>query len=194
MTTAPRILAFAGSARADSLNKRLARAAARAAELLGAAVTFADLRDFPMPLYDGDLEASRGLPDTALRFRRLLIEQDGFLIATPEYNSSYPALLKNAIDWASRRQADDAGPMPAFRGKVAGIMSASPGRLGGVRGLPHLRQVLCTLGVLVVSEQLALPSAVQAFAEDGSLQDPAHARMLASLAASVVRLAAAPAD
>jgi NAD(P)H-dependent FMN reductase len=191
MLTTPRLLAFAGSARADSMNKRLARAAARAAEGHGAEVAFVDLRDFPMPLYDGDLEAREGMPEAAFRFRQLLIGHDGFLITSPEYNSSFTPLLKNAIDWASRSHATDTSPVPAFRGKVAGLMAASGGRLGGIRALPHLRQVLTTLGVLVTAEQLALPNAGEAFAEDGSLKEPAHATMLDGLAARVVQIARA---
>jgi chromate reductase len=190
MPAEPRLLAFAGSARAGSHNRRLVQAAARAAGAQGAAVTLAELRDFPMPLYDGDLESSQGMPEAAYQFRQLMAEHDGFLIASPEYNSSLAPLLKNTIDWASRSHPADQGPAPAFRGKVAGLMSASPGRLGGIRGLPHLRQVLTTLGVLVTAEQLALPGAAEAFAEDGSLKEASHARMLESLVARVATLAA----
>jgi len=188
MTRQPRLLAFAGSVREGSFNRRLAAAAARAAEAAGAAVTLAELGHHPMPIYDGDLEEREGMPEGAVRWRRLMAEHNGFLIASPEYNSSTPALLKNALDWASRRHPDDAAPRPAYRGKVAGIMSASNGRLGGVRGLPHLRQVLTTLGVLVVPEQLALHGAADAFATDGSLKDPAQAALLDALARSVTRL------
>jgi NAD(P)H-dependent FMN reductase len=189
MTQRPRLLAFAGSVREGSFNRKLAAAAARAAEAAGALVTLAELRDHPMPIYDGDLEEREGMPEGAVRWRRLMAEHDGFLIASPEYNSSTPPLLKNALDWASRRHPDDATPRPAYRGKVAGIMSASNGRLGGIRGLPHLRQVLTTLGVLVVPEQLALHGAADAFAEDGSLKDPAQAKLLEALTRSVTRLA-----
>ncbi|HEX6014679.1 MAG TPA: NAD(P)H-dependent oxidoreductase [Geminicoccaceae bacterium] len=191
MAAPARLLAFSGSARTGSINQKLARAAAAAARAHGAEVTLADLRDFPMPLYDGDLEAGEGMPEGAFRFRALMAAHDGFLIASPEYNSSFTPLLKNMLDWASRKHPSDTGPLPAFRGKVAGLMSASNGRLGGIRGLPHLRQVLTTLGVLVAAEQLALPGAGEAFAEDGSLKDATFAKTLDSLAASVVRLAVA---
>jgi chromate reductase len=187
-----RLLVFAGSAREGSLNRRLAAAAAGVAEAAGAAVTLADLRDFPMPLYAGDLEAASGMPEPAYRFRALMAGHDAFLIASPEYNSSLSPLLKNTLDWASRKHPADTAPVPAFRGKVAGIMSASPGRLGGIRGLPHLRQVLTTLGVLVVPQQLALHSAADAFAEDGSsLRDPAQGALLAAVVRSTVSIAAA---
>jgi NAD(P)H-dependent FMN reductase len=189
MARQPRLLAFAGSVRKESFNRKLAAAAARAAEAAGAAVTLAELCHYPMPIYDGDLEQKEGMPEGAVRWRRLMAEHDGFLIASPEYNSSTPPLLKNALDWASRRHPDDTTPRPAYRGKVAGIMSASNGRLGGIRGLPHLRQVLSTLGVLVVPEQLALHGAADAFAEDGSLKDPAQAALLETLTRSVTRLA-----
>lgn len=185
----PRLLVFAGSARTGSFNRQLAAAAAKVAAEKGAAVTLAELRDYPMPIYDGDLEAREGLPEPARRFRDLMIAQDGFLIATPEYNSSFPPLLKNALDWASRAQPDDPSPVPAYRGKVAGIMAASNGRLGGIRCLPHLRQVLTTLGVLVVPEQLALHGAANAFAEDGRLKEASQAALLEKVVASVVRLA-----
>lgn len=191
MPDRPRLLVFAGSAREGSLNRRLAAAVARLAESSGSGVTLADLRDYPMPLYDGDLEAGSGMPEPAYRFRSLMAAHDGFLIASPEYNSSLSPLLKNTLDWASRKHPADTGPVPAFRGKVAGIMSASAGRLGGVRCLPHLRQVLATLGVLVAPEQPALAFADKAFADDGTLAEPAQRATFAALAASVTRLAAA---
>jgi chromate reductase, NAD(P)H dehydrogenase (quinone) len=191
MAAPARLLAFSGSARAGSMNQRLARAAAAAARAHGAEVTLASLRDFPMPLYDGDLEAREGMPEAAFRFRELMAAHDGFLIASPEYNSSFTPLLKNTLDWASRKHASDTGPLPAFRGKIAGLMSASNGRLGGIRGLPHLRQILTTLGVLVAAEQLALPGAGEAFVEDGSLKEATFAKTLDGLAARVARLATA---
>jgi NAD(P)H-dependent FMN reductase len=187
----PRLLVFAGSAREGSLSRRLAAAAARSAESAGAEVTLAELRDHPMPLYDGDLEAGSGMPEAAFRFRGLMVAHDGFLIASPEYNSSLTPLLKNALDWASRKHPTDTSPVPAFRGKVAGIMGSSPGRLGGIRALAHLRQVLATLGALVAPEQPALPLGDASFAADGSLAEPSQRAMVDALAATVTRLAAA---
>lgn len=128
--TPPRILAFAGSTRSDSFNKKLVQVAAGVAREIGAEVTVADLRDYPMPLYDGDLEEREGMPAGASAFKKLLCANDGILVATPEYNSSISGVLKNAIDWASRQESDDEPPMQAFAGKAAGIMAASPGRLG----------------------------------------------------------------
>lgn len=170
MADTPRIVAFAGSARADSYNKRLVRVAASAAERAGATVSLIDLRDFPMPLFDQDAETAQGMPEPARRFKSLLIEHDGFLIAAPEYNSSITPLLKNAIDWASR-SAPGEPPLAAFRGKVATLMAASPGALGGLRGLVTVRSILGNIGVIVLPDQVAVPRAHEAFATDGSLVD-----------------------
>jgi len=170
MADSPTVLAFAGSTRKASFNKRLVRVAARAAEEAGASVTVIDLADFPMPLYDGDIEDSQGLPEHAKRFKRLLIEHDGFLIASPEYNGSLSAVLKNAIDWASRPEPDEPR-LVAFRGKHAALMGASPGRLGGLRALMHLRTVLQDIGVRTLPEIVATPGAADAFTDDGDLKD-----------------------
>ena len=125
----------------DSWNKKLIRLGAESVRRAGAEVTLIDLRDVAMPLYDGDLEAHEGLPANARELKRLMIEHDGFLISSPEYNSSISGVLKNAIDWVSRPQPNEP-PAPAFRGKVAGLLAASPGNLGGIRGLAVLRQIL----------------------------------------------------
>jgi NAD(P)H-dependent FMN reductase len=171
MARRPRILAVAGSTRSESFNKRLVRIAAGAARSAGADVTTIDLRDYPLPLYDADLEASSGKPESAARLKRLMIEQDGLLISSPEYNSSITAVLKNTIDWLSRPDDGDAGPLVAFRGKVATLMSASPGTLGGLRGLVHLRAILGNIGVIVLPDQVAVPKAQEAFDPEGMLLD-----------------------
>jgi NAD(P)H-dependent FMN reductase len=180
-----RILALAGSTRRESLNKKLARATAELARAAGAEVTLVDLADLPLPLYDGDLEQQQGLPDHALELKRLLKEHDGLLLACPEYNSSIPAVLKNAIDWASRRAPGEA-PLESFQGKVAALTSASPGQLGGLRGLVTVRSILGNLGVLVLPRQQTVPRAHEAFAEDGSLKDEALAGKLRALAEELV--------
>ena len=170
-----RILAFAGSARRDSLNKKLIGIGARLAREAGAEVTLIDLDDFPMPVYHGDLEAAEGLPEHARRLRALFMEHHGLLISSPENNSSVSALLKNSIDWLSRSIGDGKGPnsgLAPYRGKVAAMMAASPSPFGGTRQLPHLRQILSSLGVTVVPSQLALQHADKAFEADGSLKDP----------------------
>ena len=177
----PRILAFAGATRTESHNKKLIRAAAAIAEASGAAVTLLDLRDLNMPLYDGDLEATHGLPDGAKRLKAMLLEHDGLLISSPEYNSSISAVLKNSIDWASRPVQGQA-PLAEFRGKVAGIMAASPGMLGGLRGLVHLRAILGNIGVLVLPEQIAISKAHEAFDDDGKLKNETQHQKVAEIA------------
>lgn len=162
-----RILVFAGSAREKSLNKKLARVAANRARTTGAEVTFADLRDYPMPLYDGDLEDGDGPPAMVGTFRELLRAHDGFVVVCPEYNSSITPLLKNVIDWASRPAPNDS-PIAVFGGKTATLLSASPGALGGLRGLVHVRSILGSIGVHVMPTQLAVPHATQAFTDDES--------------------------
>ena len=167
----PRILAFAGSTRRESFNKKLVSIAANGARDAGAEVTLIDLKDFPLPLFDQDLEAEQGMPENGKKLKQLFIDHHGLLIAAPEYNSSVTAVLKNAIDWVSR-PAPGEPELVAFRGKVATLMSASPGGLGGLRGLVHVRSILGNIGVIVLPDQLAVPKAYEAFEADGSLKDP----------------------
>lgn len=166
-----RILAFAGSLRKDSFNKKLVRIAAEAARKAGAEVTFVDLKDHPLPIFDEDLEKAQGMPEPGRKLKQLMVESDGFLISAPEYNSSITAALKNAIDWVSRPQPNEPS-LVAFQGKAAVLMSASPGALGGLRGLVHVRSILGNIGVIVLPEQVAVPRAFEAFNPDGSLKDP----------------------
>ncbi|WP_421656325.1 NADPH-dependent FMN reductase [Leptothermofonsia sp. ETS-13] len=170
MAYTPKILAFAGSTRTDSFNKKLVKIAGAGARSAGADITFLDLRDIPMPLYDGDLEAEQGIPPWARQFKDLLLAHDELLIASPEYNSSLSGVLKNAINWASRPVEGEA-PLGCFVGKVASIMSASPGALGGLRGLVHLRAILGNIKVLVLPDQVAVGKAHEAFNPDGSLKE-----------------------
>ena len=176
-----KILAFAGSSRTDSWNKKLVAIAAEGARDAGADVTLIDLRDFPMPIYDGDLEAEHGLPEHARRFKQLLIENDGLLISSPEYNSGYSALLKNCIDWASRSGEPGEKPLVAYRGKYASLMSASPGRLGGLRGLVSVRMLLGNLGMVVLPDQVAVSGAAGAFGDDGRLLDEKQQQSIVGL-------------
>lgn len=166
----PKILVFAGSSRHDSHNKKLARLAARTAQQAGAEVTLLDLATLPMPLYDGDAETETGVPENGMKLKDLLKSHDGFIIASPEYNSSYSALLKNCIDWASRPIPGEP-PLGAFTGKYAAIISASPGALGGLRGLYALRTLLSNIMVAVLPDQLAVSAAHEAFDEAGDLRD-----------------------
>jgi NAD(P)H-dependent FMN reductase len=169
----PRLLAFAGATREGSGNKKLLTVALGVAAEIGAQTTRIDLRDLPMPLYDGDLEEREGIPANGQRFKELLIAHQGILLASPEYNSSISGVLKNAIDWASRRLPNEA-PLVAFKGKVAGLLSASPGALGGLRGLVTVRSILGNIGMVVVPTQFALVKADAAFDEQGALKDPAQ--------------------
>lgn len=168
MTT--KIMAFAGSNRQDSFNKKLVKIAIVGAKAAGAEVTYLDFRDLPLPLYDEDLETSEGLPDNVLKLKAMMKAHQGFLIACPEYNSSITPLLKNAIDWASRPEPDEPS-LVCFTGKVAMLMSASPGALGGLRGLVHVRSILGNIGVLVLPDQKSIGTAYQAFDENGDLKD-----------------------
>jgi NAD(P)H-dependent FMN reductase len=188
---APRILVFAGSARRESLNKKLARAAAEAITMPGVEVDFIDLDDFPMPIYHGDLEAAEGMPANGLKLREIFIAHDGLLIASPENNQSVTSLLKNTIDWLSRSIRDgkgiDSGLAP-FRGKVAALMGASPGPFGTVRGMPHLRQILSGLGVTVLPSQVAVARADQAFDEHGAIRDPLVLKSVQAAGAALVEM------
>jgi chromate reductase len=170
MMTTTKILAFAGSLRKDSFNKKLVKIAARGAEAAGAQVTYIDLRDYPLPIYDGDFEVKEGIPENAKKLKKLFNEHQGLLIASPEYNSSISGALKNVIDWVSRSEPGE--PMLAcYKGKVAGILAASPGGYGGLRGLVTVRSILGNIFVHVIPEQFALVKAHEAFNEDGSLKD-----------------------
>lgn len=171
MTKSARLLFFAGSARRDSYNKKLARLGAEIAQSDGANATFIDLADYEMPIYNGDLEAEQGPPDNARKLKALLERHSGVMIACPEYNATITTLLKNTLDWISRVRDDD-GMASVFKGRVFMLASASPGGLGGLRGLTTARHVLeLGLGALVLPDQFAVPRAATAFADDGSLKD-----------------------
>lgn len=170
MSYIPKILAFAGSSRRDSFNKKLVKVAAEGARLAGAEVTYLDFKDLPMPLFDEDLEAEAGIPENVKKFKDLMKAHQGLLIACPEYNSSITPLLKNAIDWASRPEPGEPG-LICFRDKVAVIMSTSPGAFGGLRGLVHVRAILGNIGVLVLPNQKGIAKAHEAFDENGQLED-----------------------
>ena len=180
-------MAFAGSTRADSLNKKLVKIAAAGARAAGAEVTYIDLRDFPMPLYDGDLEVKEGLPAHAIRFKEALLSCQGLLICSPEYNSSISGVLKNAIDWASRPIPGEA-PLACFTNKVAGLLSASPGLLGGLRGLAHVRSILGNIHVLVLPDQIVVPKAQEAFGADGSLKDAKQLAAVQDIGSQLARM------
>ena len=183
------VLVVAGSTRTGSFNKQLARAACKLAETAGHRATFADLREFAMPLYDGDLETASGLPAGAIALRALVQQHDTLLVCTPEYNASLPAVLKNALDWLSRPYAAEPNVSP-FKNRVAGMLASSPGALGGLRALVHLRQVLMNLGLLVITEQFALGNAGAAFGPDGALLDGRQATAVMGIVQRAIQVAA----
>lgn len=187
MSKTPRILAFGGSLRRDSYNQKLAAIAAAGAREAGAEVTVISLRDFPMPVFDEDLEAASGKPEAAAKLKALFREHDGLLIASPEYNSSVTAALKNAIDWVSRGDSDDEPALSALEGKTAILCAASPGGLGGLRGLVHLRSILGNIGITVLPDQVAVGTAYKAFAEDGTLTDEKQAARVKTLGATLAK-------
>ncbi len=170
MTYKPKILAFAGALRRDSTNKKTVLVAVEGARNAGAEVTYIDLRDFPVSLYDGDLETAEGLPEQAIRLQQLMLAHDGFLISSPEYNSGISGTLKTYIDWTSRPHGD----LPAgacYGGKAVALMSASPGALGGIRALPNVRSILGTMGVHVLPEEFCLGRSHEAFDDNGAAKD-----------------------
>ena len=185
--TTPRILAFGGSLRRDSFNQKLAAIAAEGAREAGAEVTLIALRDFPLPVFDQDFEAAEGLPEAAKKLKQLFREHHGLLIASPEYNSGITGALKNAIDWVSRAESDDEPPLVAYTGKTAILCAASPGALGGLRGLVQVRAILGNIGVTVLPDQVAVSKAHEAFREDGSLANEKQAAKVKGLGAQLAR-------
>jgi chromate reductase, NAD(P)H dehydrogenase (quinone) len=185
----PRILAIAGSTRTDSYNHRLLLVAAEGAQAAGADVTVLNLRHYPLPLFDEDLERGAGTPENATKLKQLFLDHDGLLIASPEYNSSITPLLKNVIDWVSR-SAEGEAPLAAYRGKVAALMAASPGGLGGLRGLVHVRSILSSIGVIVLPDQIAVPRAFEAFDDDGHFKDEKQQARVRGLGESVANMVA----
>ena len=171
-----KLLVFAGSTRQQSFNRQLAATAATLARAAGAEVTHLELVDLAIPLYNADLEA-RGTPPDVMRLKQLLFEHPAWIICSPEYNGSYTALLKNTIDWASSPVKNDPAwsqGTEAFAGKVVGLLSASPGALGGLRSLSHLNPLLLNLQCWVAPRQFALSNASQAFDSNGMLHTEEH--------------------
>ncbi|WP_218311703.1 NADPH-dependent FMN reductase [Alteromonas antoniana] len=184
-----KLLAFAGSTRKNSYNQAILDVAAEGAREAGAEVTMISLADYAMPIFNEDEEAEFGIPERAQAFKELLISHDGFLIASPEYNSSYPALLKNAIDWASRKAGDEK-VLGAYKGKVAGIMAASAGGLGGMRVLVVLRMLLENLGTMVLPTQRAVAKVSTLLDDNGAVSDEKTIKQLKSLGKETAELAA----
>lgn len=170
-----KILTFAGSLRTDSCNKKFAREALRLAKEAGADGEFIDLKNYPMPVYDGDIETASGIPETVVSLGKKIAGADAIVISTPEYNGSIPGILKNVIDWLSRDK-----PV-SLTGKHLLLLAASPGALGGIRSLWHSRQPFEVLGVHVYPDMMALPNAYNMFDEQGKLKDEKSLQRLKTL-------------
>ena len=167
----PKIAIVAGSIRTGSINKKLAMEAARRLGKTDVHLTLIDLVDYPLPLYDGDDEAERGIPANAMKLAEQINRQDGLLIVSPEYNSSVPPILKNAIDWASRVRRINDRPVQPFKGLVVGLASVSPGSGGGMKGLEAWRPIMRSIGAEVITTQCAVPNATKAFDDESGLAD-----------------------
>ncbi|MCP5381013.1 MAG: NAD(P)H-dependent oxidoreductase [Kordiimonadaceae bacterium] len=184
-----KLLFLAGSAREASLSKKVARAAHKIALEKGVDAIFIDLRDFPMPIYDGDLEVSEGMPENAIRLKEIFASSDGYFIVTPEYNSFFPPLLKNVIDWMSRSDNRQIGN--PYIEKVAAIAGSSPGVMGGIRSLGALRSLLSILGVHVVPTQVAVGSAANAIDKNGNFADERQRTMITASIDQLIKTATA---
>lgn len=192
VSTHPRILAISGSLRQHSCNKILLKIAAAGAREAGAEVTMLELNDLPLPLYNQDIEDSTGEPVEVVELKKIFMAHQGLLVASPEYNGSLTAALKNLIDWVSRGDQQHP-PLACFAGKVAGIMSVSPGKMGGSRGLMHLRTILQGIKVQVLAHQICIADSSCSFNEEGGLVEPSFdqgTRMLGSQVAHQIKEAA----
>lgn len=183
----PRILGFAGSLRRDSWNKKLVRQALEGALQADAETDYLDLKDYPLPVYDGDDEAENGLPANAVKLKEIFKAADGMLISCPEYNSGYSGALKNAIDWVSRPMEGEK-PLEHFRDKPVAVMAASPGAKGGMRMLPTLRLLLSNIGMIVLPQNYGLAQANKAFDDEGRLVDPKVDKVIKGLGENVTKM------
>ncbi|ENO84943.1 NADPH-dependent FMN reductase [Thauera linaloolentis] len=183
----PRIVVMAGSSRRDALSRRIAAACAGPLQAAGADVKLVELADYPAPLYNGDLEAESGLPPGIVELQQVLHACDGLLVVNPEYNGSITPLLKNTLDWCSRPNAADGARSggAVYAGRAAAVIGTSPGALGGMRVLFHVRDILGYLGMQVIPQQLAIGHADNALGEDGRLRNEAQRAALDALAAAL---------
>jgi len=185
MSSITRIVAFAGSLKKESLNHKLIMAAAKQAQLAGAQVEVLSLADFDIPLFNEDIE-QQGPVAAVEAFKDKIRSADGLLVASPDYNGSISGVLKNALDWASRTAPE---ATPAFANTTVALLATSPGGLGGIRALPHVRQIFVGMGALVLTPQLALGGAYQAFDAQGDLADEGMAAQLTNLTQELVTTA-----
>ena len=182
-----KILVFSGSIRTGSFNTRLTAAATKELSLLDADVTRISLADYPMPIYDGDLEAKSGQPENALKLKRHFMASQGIFIASPEYNASVTPILKNALDWVSRVREGSEAPLAAYKDRVFALGGASPGPWGGMRSHMALRQVLeIGTGALVIPDYITVREASNAFDDKDALKDERSAKQLKSVAEKLV--------
>lgn len=187
---APKIVVFAGSIRAGSLNEKLAAAFAARLDAAGARATRISLKDYPLPLFNADLMARDGVPDAARNLVELFFEHQGAFVASPEYNASFSPLLKNAFDWMSRINVPGRPPLPAFKDRVFALGAVSNGAMGGYRGLTQLRTMMeLGLGALVLPEMVAVGNAAEAFSPDGGLANPKTAEFMDAVIARLIRSA-----
>jgi chromate reductase, NAD(P)H dehydrogenase (quinone) len=185
-----KVLALCGSGRRHSLNRKLLEIAARGAHEAGGEITFVSSADFGLPLYEGDVESAHGVPDSVRALQRLFEEHAALLVASPEHNGGYPASLKNAIDWVSRPLEGGEPGIRLIASKVAAVISASPGPMGGVRSMLGMRGVLEKLGALVIPQGFSLGTAHLAFTEAGRLSDEkadAEARLVGARLVEMAR-------
>ena len=186
----PKILVFPGSTRTGSHNVRLAALAAKELTLLDADVTIISLADYPLPLYEGDLEANAGAPADAIKLKQMIMAHHGVFIASPEYSASVTPILKNAIDWVSRVRERGDPTYAAFKGRAFAISSASPGRIGGLRSLMALRQILeLGCGALVIPEQVSIQRAESAFDDMDNIADAGTASQFRTQLERLVEMA-----
>ena len=186
----PKILVFAGSIRTGSMNAQLAARAAKEFAVMGADTTRISLQDFPMPIYDGDLESRSGPPGAAISLKRMMMQHQGIFIASPEYNASITPLLKNTLDWVSRVRDGKEAPLAAYRDRAFALGGASNGGYGAMRSLMALRQVLeqgC--GALVIPDQIAVARAGDAFDEMDNFKDESNTKRLKAVVQSLIEFA-----
>ena len=181
-----KILFLAGSSRNKSSNKFVAQKAQEIAAKHDVEATFIDLKDFEMPLYNGDIEDASGLPKNAIKLKELFIAHDAIFIASPEYNSGYSPLLKNSLDWISRPHQENEIPLSAFRNKIAALVAISPGGYGGIRGLVQLRMLLGNIMVTVIPQQLAIPFSSKVLDDDGNFIDEAQEKSLTGIVEALI--------
>ena len=185
---AKKFLFLSGSTRKESFNTQLAKFCCDVAKAQDVEVEFIDLADYPMPIFNQDFEAENGAPDTAIALKKKFVAADGFLIASPEYNSTITPILKNTIDWLSRPYEENEPRLVCFNNKGAAIVSAATGALGGLRALDPLRLLLAHIGVNVVGNQLAVNFAADAFNDDGTLASEQQVQIIEGIIKTLIRI------